>query len=233
MHLVYDTCGCSTCRCPALLAEFEATNTRNLMIRSAFCFHPANFSSGVCACVTTSIPQGRPSTHIRSNMQPANERHLKSGSKTSPTIVNQPSVGSSSRHQTPVFPNIQPQAPDVFATATGPTGAGKSVLLAQLTHWARANGWLVFSLYSCAPKAWPNKAEVRAFTLNPNGQPAGPRGKRGYILTTDQSDAESAGIFSRWTNQTQDARVCSHDGPIRRRTRGYILTTDQSDAGSA
>eukprot|EP00976_Prorocentrum_cordatum_P043609 882349-Prorocentrum_minimum.AAC.1 len=39
----------------------------------------------------------------------------------------------------------------------------------------------------------------------------------------DQSDAGSAGIFSRWTNQTQDARVYSHDGPIRRRKCGYIL----------
>eukprot|EP00959_Pyramimonas_sp_CCMP1952_P035281 739125-Pyramimonas_sp.AAC.1 len=40
-------------------------------------------------------------------------------------------------------------------------------------------------------------------------------------------------IFSRRTNQTQKARLYSHDGPIRRRKRGYILTTDQSDAGSA
>eukprot|EP00959_Pyramimonas_sp_CCMP1952_P319664 6688890-Pyramimonas_sp.AAC.1 len=31
----------------------------------------------------------------------------------------------------------------------------------------------------------------------------------------------------------QDARVYSHDGPIRYRMRGYILTTDQSDAGCA
>eukprot|EP00976_Prorocentrum_cordatum_P045738 923878-Prorocentrum_minimum.AAC.1 len=75
----------------------------------------------------------------------------------------------------------------------------------------------------------------------------------------DPSDAGSAGIFSRWTiNQTQEARVYSHDGPpapstlfsrwtnqtqkawvysrdgpIRRRKHGYILTMDQSDAGSA
>eukprot|EP00959_Pyramimonas_sp_CCMP1952_P205838 4304564-Pyramimonas_sp.AAC.1 len=39
------------------------------------------------------------------------------------------------------------------------------------------------------------------------------------ILTTDQSDAGSAGIISRRTNQTQEARmqsvrVYSHDGPI-------------------
>eukprot|EP00976_Prorocentrum_cordatum_P069813 1179698-Prorocentrum_minimum.AAC.1 len=40
-----------------------------------------------------------------------------------------------------------------------------------------------------------------------------------HVLTTDQSDAGSA-------------RVYSHDGPIRRSKRGYILTTDQSDAGS-
>eukprot|EP00976_Prorocentrum_cordatum_P073505 1181122-Prorocentrum_minimum.AAC.1 len=54
----------------------------------------------------------------------------------------------------------------------------------------------------------------------------------------DQSDAGSAGMFSRWTSQTQEARtqevrVYSHDGPIRRRKCGYVLTTDQSDAGSA
>eukprot|EP00959_Pyramimonas_sp_CCMP1952_P231461 4837985-Pyramimonas_sp.AAC.1 len=44
----------------------------------------------------------------------------------------------------------------------------------------------------------------------------------------------AAGKLSRRTNQTtQEARICSHDGPIRRRKRGYILTTGQSDAGSA
>eukprot|EP00976_Prorocentrum_cordatum_P062787 1176855-Prorocentrum_minimum.AAC.3 len=58
------------------------------------------------------------------------------------------------------------------------------------------------------------------------------RRKRGYILTTDQSDAGGAGIFSRRTNQTHEVRVYSHDGPIRRRRRGYILMIDQSDAGS-
>eukprot|EP00959_Pyramimonas_sp_CCMP1952_P453718 9468685-Pyramimonas_sp.AAC.1 len=31
----------------------------------------------------------------------------------------------------------------------------------------------------------------------------------------DQSDAGRAGTFSRWTNQTQEGRECSHDGPIR------------------
>eukprot|EP00959_Pyramimonas_sp_CCMP1952_P263774 5516480-Pyramimonas_sp.AAC.1 len=40
-------------------------------------------------------------------------------------------------------------------------------------------------------------------------------------------------LRGRRTNQTQDAREYSHDGPIRRRTRGYILTTDQSDARRA
>eukprot|EP00976_Prorocentrum_cordatum_P099404 1191823-Prorocentrum_minimum.AAC.1 len=40
-----------------------------------------------------------------------------------------------------------------------------------------------------------------------------------YILTTDQSDAGSAGIFSRQTNRTQEAQVYSHDGPLRRRKR--------------
>eukprot|EP00976_Prorocentrum_cordatum_P041101 834337-Prorocentrum_minimum.AAC.1 len=48
----------------------------------------------------------------------------------------------------------------------------------------------------------------------------------------DQSDAGSMGIFPRWTNQTQEARGYSHDGPIRRRKHGYIPTTDQSDTGS-
>ena len=38
-----------------------------------------------------------------------------------------------------------------------------------------------------------------------------------------------AGTFARWTNQTQEARVYYHDGPIRRRKRGYILTTEQSE----
>ena len=47
------------------------------------------------------------------------------------------------------------------------------------------------------------------------------------------TDYRSAGIFSRRTNQTQQAQVYSHDGPIRRRRRGYILMTDQSDAGDA
>eukprot|EP00976_Prorocentrum_cordatum_P114130 1195808-Prorocentrum_minimum.AAC.1 len=36
----------------------------------------------------------------------------------------------------------------------------------------------------------------------------------GYILTADQSVAGSAGILSRRTNQSQGARVYSHDGPI-------------------
>eukprot|EP00959_Pyramimonas_sp_CCMP1952_P165304 3455553-Pyramimonas_sp.AAC.4 len=40
------------------------------------------------------------------------------------------------------------------------------------------------------------------------------------------------GARFRWTNQTQAARVYSHDGPIRRNRRGYILMMDQSDAGS-
>eukprot|EP00959_Pyramimonas_sp_CCMP1952_P300640 6288582-Pyramimonas_sp.AAC.1 len=50
------------------------------------------------------------------------------------------------------------------------------------------------------------------------------RRKHGYILTTDQSDAGSAGIFSRWTDRTQEAWVYSHDGPIRRgRTPAVLL----------
>eukprot|EP00959_Pyramimonas_sp_CCMP1952_P471635 9498730-Pyramimonas_sp.AAC.1 len=39
-----------------------------------------------------------------------------------------------------------------------------------------------------------------------------------------------AGIFIRRTNQMQEPRVYSHDGPIRRMKRGSILATDQSDA---
>eukprot|EP00959_Pyramimonas_sp_CCMP1952_P308765 6461883-Pyramimonas_sp.AAC.5 len=49
----------------------------------------------------------------------------------------------------------------------------------------------------------------------------------------DQSEAGSAGSLSQRTNLTQEARVYSHDGPIRRINRGYILTMDRSDAGSA
>eukprot|EP00959_Pyramimonas_sp_CCMP1952_P427454 8952376-Pyramimonas_sp.AAC.1 len=37
----------------------------------------------------------------------------------------------------------------------------------------------------------------------------------------DQSDAGIAGIFSRWTNQTQETRVYSHDGPIRRSSESH------------
>eukprot|EP00959_Pyramimonas_sp_CCMP1952_P135934 2843819-Pyramimonas_sp.AAC.2 len=44
----------------------------------------------------------------------------------------------------------------------------------------------------------------------------------------DQSDAGSLGIFSRWTNQMQEAWVYSHDGPIRCGRRGYILTSPQT-----
>eukprot|EP00959_Pyramimonas_sp_CCMP1952_P379256 7944391-Pyramimonas_sp.AAC.1 len=53
-----------------------------------------------------------------------------------------------------------------------------------------------------------------------------------FVLCAGSRFHASLGIFSRWTNQTQGAWVCSHDGPIRRRARGYVLTTDQSDAGS-
>eukprot|EP00959_Pyramimonas_sp_CCMP1952_P395624 8289532-Pyramimonas_sp.AAC.1 len=34
------------------------------------------------------------------------------------------------------------------------------------------------------------------------------------VLATDQSYSGSAGIFSRRTNQIQEARVYSHNGPI-------------------
>eukprot|EP00976_Prorocentrum_cordatum_P061358 1176272-Prorocentrum_minimum.AAC.7 len=42
------------------------------------------------------------------------------------------------------------------------------------------------------------------------------RRKCGYIPKMDQSNSGSAGIFPRWTNQTQEVRVYSQDGPIRR-----------------
>eukprot|EP00976_Prorocentrum_cordatum_P039887 810342-Prorocentrum_minimum.AAC.1 len=38
----------------------------------------------------------------------------------------------------------------------------------------------------------------------------------------------ASGIADLPTNKTQEARVYSRDGPIRRRKCGYILTTDQS-----
>eukprot|EP00976_Prorocentrum_cordatum_P080422 1183977-Prorocentrum_minimum.AAC.1 len=49
------------------------------------------------------------------------------------------------------------------------------------------------------------ESEVRARQPNTNYGPIGRR-KRGYILKMDPSDARSAGIFSQWTNQTQEAR---------------------------
>eukprot|EP00959_Pyramimonas_sp_CCMP1952_P095785 2002824-Pyramimonas_sp.AAC.1 len=51
--------------------------------------------------------------------------------------------------------------------------------------------------------------------------------------TASSADWTRAGIFSRRTSQTQEARVYSYDIPIRRKKRGYILTTDQSDTGVA
>eukprot|EP00959_Pyramimonas_sp_CCMP1952_P359914 7535893-Pyramimonas_sp.AAC.1 len=46
----------------------------------------------------------------------------------------------------------------------------------------------------------------------------------------DQSDAGSAaaGIFSRWTNQMQEARVYSHDGPITGSCAPMIVAQHQS-----
>eukprot|EP00959_Pyramimonas_sp_CCMP1952_P263311 5506165-Pyramimonas_sp.AAC.1 len=48
----------------------------------------------------------------------------------------------------------------------------------------------------------------------------------------DQSDTGSTGIFSRWTNRTQEVWVYSRDGPIGHRKHGYVLAMDQSDTGS-
>eukprot|EP00959_Pyramimonas_sp_CCMP1952_P048617 1015275-Pyramimonas_sp.AAC.1 len=41
--------------------------------------------------------------------------------------------------------------------------------------------------------------------------------------------AGGLGCTPLWTNQTQESRVYSHDGPIRCRKRGYILTMDGVD----
>eukprot|EP00959_Pyramimonas_sp_CCMP1952_P473258 9501432-Pyramimonas_sp.AAC.1 len=81
----------------------------------------------------------------------------------------------------------------------------------------------IFKLYSGktvtgGSKVWMSFARDRdtSGTCSPANGPI-IRRKHGYILTTDQSYAGSAGIFSRRTNHTQKARV----------------TTDQSYAGSA
>eukprot|EP00976_Prorocentrum_cordatum_P045988 929026-Prorocentrum_minimum.AAC.1 len=59
------------------------------------------------------------------------------------------------------------------------------------------------------------------------------------IGSQDQSDAGSAGIFSRRTNQKQESRAYSHDGPIsahtsRRTTTTaiYLMGTSSSDPGA-
>ena len=44
------------------------------------------------------------------------------------------------------------------------------------------------------------------------------------ILTADQSDVGSGGIFARRTNRTREAGVYSHDGPIGRRKPGSLTT---------
>eukprot|EP00976_Prorocentrum_cordatum_P109739 1195072-Prorocentrum_minimum.AAC.2 len=53
----------------------------------------------------------------------------------------------------------------------------------------------------------------------------------------DQSDAVSAGMFSRWTNRTHEARVYSHDTEPKCEERWMrqwrtAVHTDQSDAVS-
>ena len=37
-----------------------------------------------------------------------------------------------------------------------------------------------------------------------------------------QACITAAGAPPAWTNQTHEARVCSHDGPIRRGKHGYV-----------
>eukprot|EP00959_Pyramimonas_sp_CCMP1952_P200180 4186719-Pyramimonas_sp.AAC.1 len=49
--------------------------------------------------------------------------------------------------------------------------------------------------------------------------------KRRYILTADQSDTGIAGIFSRQTNQTQEAQVYSHGGPTRQMKHGNNIAS--------
>eukprot|EP00959_Pyramimonas_sp_CCMP1952_P366225 7670168-Pyramimonas_sp.AAC.1 len=78
---------------------------------------------------------------------------------------------------------------------------------------ALARSWLASTaawLPACTPvRTLLCAAEIRSYT-------SGTFKSNGYI----QSDAGSVGIFQRWTNQTQEAWVCSHGGPIRRRKRG-------------
>eukprot|EP00976_Prorocentrum_cordatum_P103114 1193332-Prorocentrum_minimum.AAC.1 len=90
------------------------------------------------------------------------------------------------------------------------------------------------NICSCRAEIWKSASLNWYGTLNPSG----PNFSRSckthtHTHTQDQSDAGSAGVFSRRTNLTQEAQVYSHGGPIRRTKRGNILTTDQSDAGSA
>eukprot|EP00959_Pyramimonas_sp_CCMP1952_P240987 5036652-Pyramimonas_sp.AAC.1 len=68
-------------------------------------------------------------------------------------------------------------------------------------------------------------------TVSPRGMQTFRPARR--LTTTAKSGFLLIGISSWRTNQTQEARVYSHDGPIGHRKRGYILMTDQSDTGSA
>eukprot|EP00959_Pyramimonas_sp_CCMP1952_P311324 6515414-Pyramimonas_sp.AAC.1 len=61
-----------------------------------------------------------------------------------------------------------------------------------------------------ADRSWPHRVYIPR---------EGPRQLYIDILTADQSDAGSAGIFSRWSNQTQEVWVYSHRGPIGRSKR--------------
>eukprot|EP00976_Prorocentrum_cordatum_P053646 1082359-Prorocentrum_minimum.AAC.2 len=56
------------------------------------------------------------------------------------------------------------------------------------------------------------------------GLPDGPirRRKRGYILTMDQSNAGSAGIFSQWTNQSSLGAELARAGRTRNRGRATV-----------
>eukprot|EP00976_Prorocentrum_cordatum_P020876 424206-Prorocentrum_minimum.AAC.1 len=88
--------------------------------------------------------------------------------------------------------------------------------------WAdgRTTGRLCFFEVGANTRRGGRRASVEPELAQPRGLPGtqidGPIGRRTheYILTMDQSDAGRTGIFSRWTNRTQDARVYPHDGPI-------------------
>eukprot|EP00976_Prorocentrum_cordatum_P084810 1185809-Prorocentrum_minimum.AAC.2 len=101
------------------------------------------------------------------------------------------------------------------------------------------SAWLPRSA-SSSPRVALSFGLFRVAALAPRPKTSKSESRIRYILTADQSDAGSAGIFSQRTNHNTHGTalyirrkvrtwVYSHGGPIRRRKRRYILTTDQSD----